>query len=196
MSNLELNKGDNFIICADISMSMGTKDCGSMSRIEYMKEQLRTFATQASQWDEDGIDLITFGENVKVNPNIAGDKAIEIINGLKAVEASTDTAGAIRAAYKRHKETGSAQTFCMLFTDGEPNDRAAVKKAIVTISKELKDEHEFAISFITVGKIEPKLQEFLTELDDDLKDAPHDIVDVKRIEDVDFVAACAGALHD
>lgn len=196
-SNLELNKGDNFILLCDVSGSMGNKDCpGGMSRIEYMKEQCRTFATAASEWDEDGIDVIAFGANITAHKNVSSDKAIEVINKLSATEMSTDTAGAIKAAYGRHKETNSDQTFVFVFTDGEPNDRKAVKKVITDISNDIKDEHEFAIQFLTVGNIDQGLQSFLTELDDDLKGAKHDIVDVKRIEDVDFVAACAGALHD
>ena len=33
MSNLELNKGDNFIFAVDVSASMQTKDCNGLSRI-------------------------------------------------------------------------------------------------------------------------------------------------------------------
>ena len=43
--------------------------------------------------------------------------------------------------------------------------------------------------------IDGPLRAFLTELDDNLK-AKHDIVDVKALEDVDFVGAFAGALND
>ena len=40
MSNLELNKGDNFIFGVDVSGSMATKDCpNGLSRIEYLKEK-------------------------------------------------------------------------------------------------------------------------------------------------------------
>lgn len=39
MSQLELNKGDNFIFCLDVSASMGASDCpGNMSRIEFAKQ--------------------------------------------------------------------------------------------------------------------------------------------------------------
>lgn len=46
-----------------------------------------------------------------------------------------------------------------------------------------------------MGQIDSGLRSFLTELDDDLK-AKHDIVDVKALEEVDFMAAFSGALHD
>ena len=68
--------------------------------------------------------------------------------------------------------------------------------AIVQITEEIKDEHEFAISILTVGHIDPGLQAWLTQLDDDLPGAKYDIVDVKRLEEVDFMTAFVGALHD
>ena len=196
-NQLELNKGDNFIFAIDVSASMGAKDCpGGLTRIEFLKEKVILFANEASKWDEDGIDVLTFGHQVKVLPNVTAQVAADTIGALRASEGSTDTAGAIAAAYKRHQETKSEQTVLFLATDGEPNDREAVKAAIVKIANEIKDEHEFAISFLTVGVIAPGLDAFLTGLDDDLKGAKVDIVDVKKLEEVDFMAAFVGALHD
>lgn len=197
MSQLELNKGDNFIFAVDVSASMGAKDCpGGLSRIEFLKEKVILFANEASKWDEDGIDVLTFGHSITPLLNVSAQVAADKIGALKATEGSTDTAGVIAAAFKRHKETQSKQTVLFLATDGEPSDREAVKSTIVSIANGLADEHEFAISFLTVGNIDPTLQAFLTSLDDDLKGAKHDIVDVKKLEDVDFMAAFAGALHD
>jgi Mg-chelatase subunit ChlD len=196
MSQLELNKGDNFIFGVDVSASMQTTDCpGNTSRIEYLKETVIAFATEASKWDEDGIDVISFGANVRTVKGVTAEKAKEIIGAFKAIEGMTDTAACIREAYKLHKAGGYPQTVLFLATDGAPSDREAVKDAIRTIASELKDEHEFAISILTVGDIGPDLQSFLIELDDNLK-AKHDIVDVKHLEAVDFMAAFAGALHD
>lgn len=187
MSQLELNKGDNFIFAVDVSGSMGTRDCpGGAARIDYLKENVITFAKEASKWDEDGIDVLTFGHQITPFPKVTAEKAEALISGFKASEASTDTAGAIREAYKLHKAGGYAQTVLFLATDGAPNDKNAVKDAIRTIASELKDEHEFAISILTVGEIDSALGAFLTELDDDLK-AKHDIVDVKKLTDVDFM---------
>jgi Mg-chelatase subunit ChlD len=196
MSQLELNKGDNFIFAVDVSGSMGATDCpGGKSRIEFLKENVITFAKEASKWDEDGIDVIAFGHAITTHKGVTAEKAESIIGALKANEGSTDTAGAIREAYKLHKAGSYAQSVLFLATDGEPADRNAVKEAIRTIASELKDEHEFAISFLTVGVIDAKLQSFLTELDDDLK-AKHDIVDVKALTEVDFMSAFMGALND
>lgn len=197
MSQLELNKGDNFIFAVDVSASMQTTDCpNGTSRIEYLKEQVKTFAVEASKWDEDGIDVLGFGQKVTAHRNVTAEKAQDIIGSLKANEGMTDTASVIKAAYGIHKEGKYAQTVFFLATDGEPSDRNAVKKAIIDISNDIKDEHEFAISFLTVGNVAPDLRAFLDALDDDLKGAKHDIVDVKKLEEVDFISAFSGALHD
>jgi Mg-chelatase subunit ChlD len=196
-NNLELNKGDNFIFGIDVSGSMSMTDCpGGLSRIQYIKEKTIQFAHEASKWDEDGIDVLTFGHQVTPYLGVTGDKAAEIIGKLGANEGSTDTAGLIRAAYKLHKDASKEQTVLFVATDGEPNDREAVKQAIIDITNDVKDEREFNISFLTVGLISPGLRQFLTGLDDDLKGAKYDIVDVKAIEEVDFMSAFLGALND
>lgn len=197
-NNLELNQGDDFIFGFDVSGSMATTDCpGGLSRIEFAKEKAIQFVGEASKYDADGIDLITFGHNIKTYQNVTAEKAGEVIGGLKADEASTDTAGLIRAAYALHKAKASEeQTVLFVVTDGEPADKKAVQDEIVKITNDVKDEREFNISFLTVGKRSPKLQEFLTGLDDDLKGAKFDIVDVKELESVDFLTAFLGALND
>lgn len=197
LNNLELNKGDNFIFGVDVSGSMSHNDCpGGMTRIEYLKEKVIQFAGEASKWDTDGIDVLTFGHQVTQFNGVTGEKAAEIIGKLKANEGSTDTAALIRAAYKLHKDAGKEQTVLFVATDGQPNDREAVKKAIIDITNDVKEEREFNIAFLTVGNIDADLRSFLTALDDDLKGAKYDIVDVKTLEEVDFMSAFMGALND
>ncbi len=199
MSNLELNQGDNFIFGMDVSGSMQTADCpGGMKRIDYLKEKVIQFAGEASKYDSDGIDVITFGHQIKVFNNIDGDKAKDVIAKLTATESATMTHELISKAWEMHKTSGSKQTVLFIATDGDPSDREAVKKVIRGIAAELPDGDEdfaFSISILTVGNIDGALQSFLTDLDDNLK-AKHDIVDVKRLDEVDFISAFAGALHD
>lgn len=197
MNQLELNKGDNFIFAIDVSASMQATDTPTgAQRIEYLKERVNTFIGEASKWDEDGIDIVTFGHTVKSFKGVTVDKARDIVAPLKASEGSTDTAGAIKAAWKLHREGGYKQTVLFVATDGEPNDEGAVLSTIAGITQELRDEHEFAISVLTVGKRSAGLEAFLTKLDDAIPGAKHDIVDVKPLDEVDFMAAFSGALHD
>jgi uncharacterized protein YegL len=195
MSNLELNKGDNFIFLFDVSGSMSASDTPSgQSRIDYLKEKLSTFINEAGKYDDDGIDLITFGHAITVKPKLTPANASALLNTLKANESSTATDKAIEKAYAIHKAGGYKQTICFVATDGAPNDQEAVKSVIRSIASDIKDEHEFAISFLLVGK-DDGIRAFTKELDDDLK-TKHDIVDVKELDEVDFIGAFAGALHD
>jgi uncharacterized protein YegL len=197
MSNLELNKGDNFIFCIDVSGSMQATDTPNGSqRIDYLKENVKTFIQEAGKWDEDGVDIVTFGHTVKHLGAVNTEKAESLVGALRANESATDTAGAIRTAYGLHTKGGYKQSVCFLATDGEPSDEDAVFKTIAGITQELKDEHEFAISILTVGNPSAGLQAFLSKLDDALPGAKYDIVDVKALDSVNFIEAFAGALHD
>ncbi len=196
-ANLELHKGDNFIFGIDVSGSMANDDCpGGVQRIEFLKEKVKQFANEASKYDDDGIDIITFGHQLKVLNNITAENAASIIDGLHATESLTQTADLIRKAFDMHKVGGYGRTTLFVATDGEPTNRADVKKAIVDITNVIKDPGEFNISFLTVGVIDAGLRSFLTELDDELNGAKYDIVDVKSLEDVDFMTAFVGAITD
>lgn len=197
INNLELNKGDNFIFGVDVSGSMEAGDCpGGMKRINFLKEKVIQFAQEASKYDPDGIDVLAFGHQVTAFEKVTADKAAEVINRLKANESATQTHELITKAYAMHKAGGYEQTVLFIATDGAPTDRDAVKKAIVDITQKVTDEREFNISILTVGNITADLSNFLTSLDDDLKGAKFDIVDVKKLEEVDFLSAFAGALND
>lgn len=196
-NNLELNKGDNFIFGIDVSGSMTATDCpGGMARIEFLKEKVISFTKEASKYDEDGIDVITFGHQITAHKGVTAEKAADVIGPLKATEAATATDKLIREAWTMHRAGKYEQSVLFIATDGDPSDKEAVKKAIVDITQQVGDEREFNISFLTVGQRTPSLEQFLVGLDDDLKGAKFDIVDVKRLEDVDFLTAFAGALND
>lgn len=197
-NNLELNKGDQFIIGLDISGSMTSQDCpGNLTRFQYTLETVKTFVREAAKWDPDGVSFYPFGAQVHAYRDLKPEDIDAKIAGLR-MEGATMTHLAIRAAYQEHKEKKNEQTFFMLFTDGEPSDPDAVKQAIIDITKDVKDEKEFRIAFITVGNRTSALNQYLIDLDDNLKSngAKYDIVDVKKLEDVDFMAAVDGALND
>lgn len=195
MSNYELNKGDNFIFLVDVSGSMMATDTPShQTRIDYLKEKLGAFVEEAGRYDDDGVDLITFGHAVHVQPKLTPANVKVILDSLYAKESQTLTDRALLKAYELHKAGGYAQTVVFVATDGAPTHPEATKDAIRTIAADIKDEHEFAISFLIVGN-DPGIVDYLKELDDNLK-AKHDIVDVKRLDEVDFGSAFVGALHD
>lgn len=198
MSNLEVNKGDQFIAALDISGSMNASDTpGGLSRLKYSLETFKTFASEAAKFDPDGVSLYLFGATLKAFPDLKPDEFSSKLADIKT-EGATMTHLAIRAAFDEHIQKKSQQTFLLIFTDGEPSDPDATKQAIIDITKAVKDPLEFRIAFITVGERSPDLEAYLTHLDDTLTSdgAAHDIVDVKRIDEVDFMAAINGALTD
>jgi uncharacterized protein with von Willebrand factor type A (vWA) domain len=194
---LELNKGDQFIGLIDVSASMGMTDTPSgANRLEYAKEKYATLIREATNWDPDGVDLLSFGHRVTHLGKATPDNLDSILRPLKPNESSTDTTGAIKAAFELHRANGHKQTVVFICTDGEPADPEGVLKTIADITHQIKDEYEFALSFLTVGQRTAALEKFLEVLDDGVPNAKSDIVDVKKLEDVDFHAAFAGALHD
>jgi Mg-chelatase subunit ChlD len=197
-NNLELNKGDDFIIALDVSASMQATDCNGASRTAYSLEQFSVFVKEASKWDTDGVSLYAFGQKVTKYPDVNADKLDEIINKIKSqpYEGMTMTHQVIADAWAEHKARNNEQTVVMIFTDGQPTDQDSVFKTIADITNQVKDEREFNIAFITVGQRDASLEAFLSKLDDNLPGAKYDIVDVKRLEEVDFYAAFDGALND
>lgn len=197
-NNLELNKGDDFIIALDVSASMQANDCNGATRTQYLLEQFGVFVKEASKYDTDGVSLYAFGQKVTKFSDVAVDKLDETISKLKALpyEGMTMTHLVIADAYAEHVARNNEQTVLMIFTDGEPTDSDAVFKAIADITNKVKDEREFNISFITVGQRTASLEAWLSKLDDALPGAKYDIVDVKRLEEVDFYKAFDGALND
>ncbi len=198
-NNLELNQGDDFIICLDISASMSATDCPQgLTRIKYATEQFKTFAAEASKYDTDGVSLYAFGMNVHAFPDVAADKIDETANKILglSLEGGTRTDAVIQKAYDEHVTRKNEQTVAIIFTDGEPMDANAVFSTIANITNKLTNEHEFAISFVTVGNRSSNLEAFLTKLDDAIPGAKYDIVDVKKLEEVDFYKAFDGALND
>lgn len=196
-NNLELNQGDDFIIAIDVSGSMATKDCpGGLSRFEAALEKTKVFAHEAAKIDTDGVSVYRFGEKVTKFPDITEDKLDAAIASTPPNECATLTHEVVREAYKEHVDRKNEQTFLFIVTDGAPTDPGAVLKTIADITHKVADEKEFRIQFLTVGNIDSSLQRFLTQLDDAIPGAKYDIVDVKPLADVSFMAAVGGALND
>lgn len=197
MSQQELDTGDNLIFVFDVSYSMNEKDTPTgANRLDYAKEKAIGLVNQAVKYDPDGVDIGLFGRGARWIGKCTAENAADLVGPLKPTDGQTDTHLAIQAAYDLHKNNGNKQTFCFLVTDGEPSNREAVKTTIAGIAEGLRDEHEFAIGILTVGKIDPGLSSFLTELDDTLK-AKFDIVDVTALEEAeDLIHIASKALHD
>jgi len=203
-NHLEINAGDDTQMWIDISLSMKEADCpNGMQRIEYLKEQTISFIEAASKYDTNGVDVGVFGIGAKHLGALTPAQARDAIMPLTAKDPGTDTAAALRAAWKIHKaKTNEDQTVCFIATDGAPSDREDTKKALREIgAQQDAGSEEFSVSFLVVGEPNADLKAFLDECDNTLnakdkngKDI--DFVDWKYLDKVNFLEAWVGAVHD
>ena len=63
-----------------------------------------------------------------------------------------------------------------MITDGEPDDKNAVIREIVSATQRMNRDEELSVSFIQIGN-DSGARDFLKFLDDGLKSAKFDIVD-------------------
>lgn len=197
----------NMVLCIDRSGSMGTKDMpGGISRWKAAREATGAFARKATEFDADGIDVIVFGgSTIKEYNNVTGtDELLNKIFTENEPASTTPTAEALQRAldkYFNEKTAGKNPKPILIgvITDGEPNDRVAVKNLIVSSTKLMEKDEEVAISFLQVGD-DPAATSFLQELDDELVGklgAKFDIVDTKKLNAVENITECMlAALND
>ena len=190
-NHFEISKEDNFVVLLDVSASMGTADCpGNTLRIEYAKEMAIKLTNEAAQYDDDGVEVYSFGQEVKFIGQATGANATHLITPLGANEMMTNTHLAINKAYEDHKQRKAKgnkdQTVVFIVTDGAPTDKIATIDAIVNITKEVPPK-EICFGFLTVGAVDSSLQAFLTDLDDNLVSkygAAYDCVDQRPLESI------------
>lgn len=105
---------------------------------------------------------------------------------------TTDLAGVLKHAtddYLQRKSSNKTKPngeTILVVTDGEPDDRKAVMKVIIEVSRKIERDEELAISFIQVGA-DPNATRFLKILDDELQSAgaKFDICDTITMEDME-----------
>ena len=175
----------------DRSGSMLTKDCpGGKSRWEYGRETMQALAGHVQKHDPDGITVAVFARLVRTYDNVTtGDKIDTIYKEVQPM-GGTDTAKVLDqrlTAYFERKKAGKAKPLVLfVMTDGEPDDKSAVKTVIIQAANKIDKDEELAICFVQVGK-DADATKFLKELDDDLvkQGAKFDIVDTLPIDEVE-----------
>jgi Mg-chelatase subunit ChlD len=171
----------DFVVLVDKSGSMATKDVksgwfGSKSRWEAIEKTAIVFAQDLEKIDKDGIGLVLFGGDVKAYPNSNADQVAKAFS-YNSPGGGTPLAEALQTALDLLKDS-KKKKFIMVFTDGAPNNRQAVKNLIINQANGQSTDDECTILFVQVGN-DTGATKFLTELDDDLKGAKFDIVDAK-----------------
>lgn len=182
----------DYTLIIDKSGSMATPDQkGGRSRWVTAQESTLALASKCEQFDPDGITVYVFSGRFKRYENVTTAKVNQIFLENDP-SGTTDLAAVLKHAtdnYFQRKASGqtkpSGETI-LVVTDGEPDDRKAVMKVIIEVSRRLDRDEELAISFIQVGT-DAQATRFLKALDDDLQGAgaKFDICDTITMEDME-----------
>jgi Mg-chelatase subunit ChlD len=178
----------DFKVLIDKSASMGTEDMpGGRSRWAYMQETAEQFCRELDKVDADGIDVILFsGASILPFRNVNAAKVRDLFSD-NAPRSSTPLAQALQVAFDQ-AATSSKKVFILCFTDGEPDDKEAVKKTLIAQSNKQEKDEDCTVLFVQVG-YDAGATRYLKTLDDDLTGAKFDIVDVKTIDEAEKFAS-------
>jgi uncharacterized protein YegL len=176
----------------DKSGSMSIKDiAGGKSRWNSMQESTLALASKCEDLDPDGITVYLFSGRFKRYENVTSSKVQQIFTENEPL-GGTDLAGVLQDAinsYFQRKAAGQTKPngeIIIVVTDGEPDDRKAVMRAIIEASRRMEKDEELAVSFIQIGR-DADATKFLKALDDEMQSvgAKFDIVDTITIDDME-----------
>ncbi|MBD1889067.1 VWA domain-containing protein [Coleofasciculus sp. FACHB-SPT9] len=181
----------DYTLIIDKSGSMSTPDQpGGRSRWDAAQESTLALARKCEQFDPDGITVYLFSSRFKRYENVNSSKVAQIFQENDPA-GTTNLAGVLQdaiAAYFQRKAAGQTKVggeTILVVTDGEPDDRKGVMRAIIEASRQMERDEELAISMIQVGS-DATAARFLKALDDDLQSAgaKFDICDTITLDDM------------
>jgi len=181
--NAETASEYDFVIGLDASGSMASPSTRYPGKTRWQEAQETIFglASILGQYDTDGIDIVVFGGNVQVFEGVTPDKVASIFS-QRSPRGSTPLAEAIQKIDALNGDGKKA--VALIFTDGEPDDRAAAEAAIVAASNKMERDEDFTILFVQIGD-DAGAAKFLAHLDDGLTSAKFDIVDTISAAEAD-----------
>lgn len=196
----------DFQILIETSGSMGSDDAGKVgTRLQRAKESVIGLVGELPQIDEDGIDVIFFGgETVTHVPNVKSTADVDAAFNRRAsggtptafdrrTSGGTPTAEALAKAFEIAGKSDKPDAIIVI-TDGEPNNRQAVKDVIVKQANSQDTDEELTILFIQIGD-DPSAASFLADLDDGLH-AKFNIVDTMTQAKADSYPSLAALIND
>ena len=185
----------DFQILIDTSGSMGSNDPGKIgTRLQRAKESVIGLVGELSQVDEDGLDIIFFGgETVTHVSGVKSTVDVETAFSRRA-SGSTPTAEALAKAFEVAGKSDKPD-FIIVITDGEPNNRQAVKDVLIKQANSQANDADLTVLFIQIGD-DASAASFLAELDDGLHGAKFDIVDTMTQAKADSYPSIAALIND
>lgn len=180
----------DFMVLLDASGSMGmaSKRFPGKNRWEEAQESIFGIAAALGKLDDDGIDIVVFGGDVKVHEGVTADQ-VQAIFASRDPSGGTPTTEALQVVIDKQRRTGK-NTVAFVFTDGEPNDKPSTTKAIVDAANALDRDESLTFCFVQIGDAADATA-FLQHLDDDLQPAgaKFDIVDTIPVAQAETMTA-------
>ena len=173
---------------------------GSMSGPRWSEAEaaVRHLAPYVCKFDPDGITLYFFDhEFIKVEGVKSAQDVTTLFHTHKP-RGSTNLALALHAAFEEHFAGSRGATTILVVTDGAPDSQSECKRVIVKAARSLEKDSELSISFIQIGN-DASASKFLSVLDDELTEAPFDIVDTMKAADarnISFNELIARSIYD
>lgn len=177
----------DFVILIDSSGSMAnpSKRYSGKTRWEEVRETALGIAGEVSKFDDNGIDVVTFGSSVEVFTGCNSEKVSSIFNS-RSPRGGTPLAEALQKVVEKQRSTNK-NTIAICFTDGEPNDKEMVAKTIISATKSLPKDEALTFLFVQVGD-DPGAERFLAFLDEGLPGAKFDIIDAMSAKEADAMS--------
>lgn len=176
----------DFVVVGDASGSMTETDCKGKSRWDHMQENVRAFNHDIAKFDADGIDLVIFsGSQISVEQGVTAAATNDVF-AKRSPRGSTPLAEALTEAFKLAGKSDK-KDFILVYTDGVPDDKEAVRNVIKAHANKQETDDACTILFVQVG-YDASAKAYLQSLDDDLKGAKFDIVDVLTMEEAEKFA--------
>lgn len=178
----------DYVIVVDTSGSMGepNKRGSTKTRWEAMQETATTLAREVEAFDDNSLGMVFFGgPTIQSHDGVTSQKLRELF-AAKSPRGTTPLTEALQEALKLAGKSDK-KDFIIVLTDGEPNDRESVVKVICDQAKAQANDEDLTILFVQVGD-DAAATKFLEYLEDGLQEKfklPHDIVDVKTVDQVD-----------
>lgn len=183
----------DYVLLVDASGSMANTDGKPATRFERAKESVIGLVSELGAVDEDGIDVITFGgESIIHTAGVKTPADVQSAFNCR-VAGGTPTAEALAKAFEIAGKSDKPD-FVIVITDGEPNNRQAVKDVIIKQANSQNADSDLTVLFIQIGD-DASAASFLAELDDGLN-AKFDIVDTMSQAKADAYPTLAALIED
>lgn len=146
---------------------------GAVSRWQWCTEQTSELSRQTAEIFDRGITVVLFSSAYEVFQQVRMRQVASIFaqnHPMGGTNLAPALASQIGAYFKRRAETrGNVKPVVIgIVTDGCPNNRQAVKQAIIEATQMMRTPQEICIVFFLIGGMDPQGERFVANLESNL----------------------------